>query len=71
MEQGTGEQFEVDIISICCDYSEDTLQEIIDNYSIDVDPEEDIPEQVQEYLQDNTTVIGVTGDGESIVYQVF
>ena len=60
----------VDIIAICCDFNEDSLQDIIDNYRIEIDPEEDTLEQVQDYLQYKTIIVGLT-EGDKIVYQVF
>ena len=68
---------ELDVISLCCDYNEDTVAEIARNYSIDLndaDPEDDDYEEqcaaiVLDYLNDNTTVVGETADG--FVYAAF
>ena len=60
----------VDIIAICCEYNEDTIEDIISDYRIDIDPEEDTLEQVQDYLQYKTIIVGLT-EGDKIVYQVF
>ncbi len=77
----TEEPIELDVIALCCDYSEDSVDDIISNYSIDVDLDscldaqdqdevEDIKrEAVREYLNDNTIVCGETSDG--FVYAVF
>jgi len=69
----TGQEVELDVIGLCCEFSESTRYEIIDNYSIDTngaDNEDDENDAVMEYLQDNTFVAGQTSDG-SIVYQDF
>lgn len=68
LEQDTGTEFELDVIGICSDYCEQTPEEIIQDYGIDmegVDTEE--PEEVKaaviDYLQDNTTYLGETEYG--------
>ena len=76
-EEQTGEEIEFDVIAICCDYSEDTVQDIARNYSIDLndaDPEADDYEDqcrqiVFDYLSDRTSVVGDTADG--FVYLAF
>jgi hypothetical protein len=68
-EEDTGEEIELDVIAICCDFNMLTIDEIIQYYSIDIDPDGDKEDQVMEYLQDNTWVLGETDD--SIVFQVF
>lgn len=67
----------LDVISICCDYSEDTVSDIARNYSIDLshlDPEDDDYEEqcidaVRDYLNENTTLVGETSTG--FVYACF
>jgi hypothetical protein len=62
-EESTGESIELDPIAICCDYVEDTIESIIQNYSIDVSSidEYDREEIVLAWLQGRTTVVGDTG----------
>jgi hypothetical protein len=71
-ESDTGEELELDVVALCCEYSEDTPEDIAQNYSIDLDgvDEDDIAQAVMDYLCDNTTVIGETSTG-SILYAVF
>lgn len=62
---------ELDVTAICCDYSEDTVADIADNYSIDlsdIDPEDLDYDQacidiVREYLSENTSLVGETSTG--------
>lgn len=62
---------ELDVVAICCDYSEDTPEAIARNYSIDLshlDPEDsDYEDQctdaVREYLCENTAYVGDTSSG--------
>ena len=70
-EEETGQEIELDVIAICCEYSEDTVADIARNYSIDLndaDPEADDYEDqcrqiVFDYLSDRTSVVGDTADG--------
>lgn len=70
-EEDTGEDIELDVVAVCCDYSEDTLEDIANNYGIDlVDvDEEDQAEYVRNYLEAHTTLVGETATG--FVYAVF
>lgn len=58
------ENMELDVIAICCEYSEMTPEEIASSYNLDED------EDVLEFLDMNTSVIGETSDG-SIVFAQF
>lgn len=73
LSEDMGEPIELDVIALCCGYSESSIEDIISNYSIDVSDadgdEEDIKAIVEEYLQDNTSVCGETTGG--FVYAVF
>jgi predicted ArsR family transcriptional regulator len=68
LEDDTGEQIVFDMIGICCEWAEDTPEEIATAYDIDicVSPENTM-QNVLEYLNDHTQVAGVT-DAGTIVY---
>lgn len=71
-EDSCGEEIELDVISLCCDYSEESWQDIVENYDIDLADCEDDDEKeaaVIEYLNDNTSVCGYSIEG--IVYTQF
>ena len=73
-EEETGEQIELDVIALCCEYTESDWQTIADDYSIDLSDCEDDEERfntVHHYLEDNTIVIGYDEDKNIIVYQQF
>ena len=75
LEQDTGEEIEFDVIALCCDYAESTIDALICDYSIDTsdcDPDdaEAIEDTVRDYLVQNTVVCGETAGG-SIVYKQF
>lgn len=61
LEEDTGEELELDVISLCCDYSEySTALEGANEYGFEVDSdldEDDQEESALEWLQDQTTVI--------------
>lgn len=64
---------EFDAVAICCEYSEESAREIARNYGLEIDSmneESEIQEFVIEYLNQNTSVIGVTASGD-IVYSQF
>jgi hypothetical protein len=67
-EDDTGSEVELDVIGLCCEYSEDTPEEIAQNYGIDLEDDGNQLNNVLDYLHDHTMVCGVTKDG-SIVYQ--
>ena len=77
LSEGSGEDIKLDIIALCCEYSEDTFEDIAANYRIDltdragetIEDEEEIKRIVLEYLNENTVVCGVTGT--TAVYAVF
>ena len=68
---------EMDVIALCCEYNEDSMADVINNYSVYTDECTDldmIVETVEEYLQDNTFVCGSYQDdsGETyFIYQAF
>ena len=71
-EESSGEEMELDVIALCCEFAEDSTAEIIENYSLDVSDLR--PDEyglfVVGYLQDNTSYCGMTEDGNH-VYQSF
>lgn len=71
-ERDTGEETELDVIAICCEWAEDTPEAIARDYGIDLTDmyPGDIPQAVMDYLCDNTTVLEMTDQG-TIVYVCF
>ena len=69
-----GENVELDVVALCCDYYESSIEELIDNYNIDPsevdeDDPDSIIEVVRQYLEDNTSVCGQVNGG--LVYAAF
>ena len=77
LSEDTGETVELDVVALCCDYSEDTFEDIAANYRIDltdrsgetIEDDDEIKRIVLDYLNENTVVCGVTGT--SAVYAAF
>jgi hypothetical protein len=63
IEQDTGEEIELDVVAICCDYSESSTAEVIDYYSIEIDEGCDEVDAVREYLHNYTILVGETPNG--------
>ncbi len=64
--------FELDVIAICCDFSEDSFENIADQYGIELDAEMDEDyqkQQVIEHLEGEGAYVGDSING--IVYRQF
>ena len=73
-EESSGDELELDVIAICCDYTEADWQEIADDYRIDLSDCDDDDEKqavVVEYMENNTTLITVDADRGIYIYQAF
>lgn len=74
IEDATGEEMELDVIAICCDYAESTTEEIASDYRIDLSEaegdEDEIENIVEEWLNENTILVAKLSNG-SFVYLQF
>lgn len=71
-EEDTGAELELDVIGLCCDFIEDTVEEIARSYSIDLTDCEDKEEQAEavlEYLENEGVLVGEVSGG--FVYRDF
>jgi hypothetical protein len=71
LESDIGEEIELDVIALCCDYSVDTVEEIAANYSIESEEGEDLRDAVLDYLNDNTIVVDDDCDGRILYVSAF
>jgi hypothetical protein len=65
--------YELDVIAICCEYTEDKWASIAHAYGIEIDENESDDEQMQQvkdFLETETVLIGETSNG-SLVYVNF
>jgi len=71
-ENDTGIEQELDVIALCCDFTESTYEEVMNDYNL-ADEEflndEDRPQAVIDYLNDETMIIGYNDN--TIVYLNF
>lgn len=63
-EDSTGYEYELDVIGLCCELSESTPEEIAAAYNLEED------EDVLEFINDNTALLGETDNG-ALVYVQF
>jgi hypothetical protein len=72
-ESDTGEPQELDVVGICCEWSESTPAEILDMYDTDINTEgmddDEIAAAVYEWLNDETIVAGTTSAGDLVYVQ--
>jgi len=66
LEEIDGGNYELDVVALCCDYSEDSPEDIAKAYGIDLPEDQDEIEHreiVRDYLDNHTTVVGETPNG--------
>jgi len=71
-EMDIGEELELDVIGLCCDFSEDSFENIADLYGIELDENDDEDEkqqQVIDFLQSEGAYVGDSING--IIYRNF
>ena len=66
-EQDTGEEMELDVIALCSDYTEQTLEEFNRDYA---ENEKMSMEEAIEYLCENTNFVDKTSN-ETLIYLQF
>lgn len=72
LEQDTGEPVELDVIGLCCEFVEMDMNEVVDQYDLDVSEcydVESIEQLVEDFLGDNTMVCGRTKSGAFVFGQ--
>ena len=81
LEDSCDTEIELDVIAICCDFTEATKAELVSDYEIELNSlntEDEDEDEVSAYLQDNTSYVGKTELSEysklkepTFVYQSF
>ena len=69
LEACSDEEMELDVIGICCDYCEMTLEEYVESYSPELPDEYDI-DTIVEILENVTCFVGKTEQG-TVVFQAY
>ena len=63
LEEFDGGSYELDVIALCCDYSEETIEQIAENYNLTADDIDELETAVREYLEENTIIVAETATG--------
>jgi hypothetical protein len=63
LEDFDGGGYDLDVIALCCEYSEESAEDIAANYSIEVDSIDELEDAVRAYLDENTTIVAETASG--------
>jgi hypothetical protein len=72
LSDDTGQDVELDVVAICCDYTEGTFKVVASDYGIDISEcadDDEIRETVLDYLNDETMV--AWSDDDTVVYAAF
>jgi hypothetical protein len=72
IDNSCGEESELDVIGLCCEFSEASWEVIASDYSIEIDTNENDDEQkaqVLDFLADQGALVGETD--HSIIYRQF
>lgn len=71
-EEDCGAEIELDVIALCCDFSEDSTENIAESYDIDLsecETDEEKAEAVRQHLEEEGALIGEVNGG--FVYRDF
>jgi hypothetical protein len=49
--------FDLDVIALCCEYSEDTIAQIAEAYGIEVDSIDELEDAARAYLEEHTSIV--------------
>ena len=55
--------FELDVIALCCEYSEDLAEDIAEQHNIKVDSIDELEDAVRAHLEENTSIVAETASG--------
>lgn len=73
-EEACGDELELDVIAICCDYSESTIDEFFDDYEGCLSDYDDERDTIEEYLNENAgdyRWVNIPDSGWHILYADF
>jgi hypothetical protein len=72
LDDSTGQETELDVIALCCEFEESYYLDVASNYEIDIKGLEEVEarEKVIEYVQDHTLYCGMTRE-DNLVFAQF
>lgn len=65
-EEDCGEELELDVVAICCDYAEGTVADTAQDYGVDLsecEDEDEREEAVRDYLENEGALVGEVDGG--------
>lgn len=72
--ESIGEDIELDVIGICCEFAEQHYSDIAEAYGIELSPddtEQEHIQQVKDFIETESVLVGQTSDQCNLVYQQF
>jgi hypothetical protein len=73
-ERDCGEEYELDVIALCCDFAEQHYSDIAEAYGIELSPEDTEQEhiqQVKDFIETESILVGQLNDQCNLVYRQF
>jgi hypothetical protein len=61
-------EMELDAVAICCDYSEETAEDIAEMYNVETNDGDTIEESVIGFLEDARAYVGTTSNGTIVFF---
>jgi hypothetical protein len=61
-------EMELDVVAICCDYSEETVEDIAEMYNVETNDGYTQEESVVEFLEDAGAYVGTTSTGTIVFF---
>lgn len=80
VEQDTGNEIELDVIGLCCEYCQMSLQDFVESYNVEIDYSDALSEEdyhcltldaVADYVSLNSCLVGFCNDGSEVIFQSF
>jgi hypothetical protein len=71
-EKDTGQPLELDVVALCCDFTEKGWEDVATEYNVDLsecESDGDRVAVVRDYLEENTSICGEHGEGVFIFHQ--
>ena len=71
LDQSTGQETELDVIALCCEFEECYYLDVASNYEIDIEGMDEVEarEKVTDFIRDNTLYCGITREDNLLFAQ--
>ena len=68
LERDLGEDYELDVIALCCDFTQSTYEDINNDYELELN-DDNLHKGVIDYLEENTSIVNY--DNATVLFQQF